>query len=603
MGKVIGIDLGTTNSVVAILDGSQPEIVANATGARTTPSVVSLGAGDEWLVGEVAKRQLASKPELTLYSIKRLMGMRYDEVLDEVATRTYKIVKGENDMACVDVDGEILTPVEISAMLLREIRNRVEEVLGEEVPDAVITVPAYFNDAQRQATQDAGRVAGLDTLRIINEPTAAALAFGLDKGDERNNIAVFDLGGGTFDISILHLGDGVFEVNATGGDTHLGGDDFDQVIIDWVVEQFNEQTGVDLSEDRSVGGRLKEAAEKAKIELSSSLETNIQLPFVATKNGEPLHMDLTLSRARFERMVQGLVDRTLECCLTALEDSDLTPLQVDEVILVGGSTRVPLVQRAVEELFAKMPNKSVHPDEVVALGAAIQAGALDGLVEEVLLLDVTPLSIGLETLGGVVTRIVDRNTTVPTRRSQIFSTVQNNQSSVTVHVVQGEREMAADNRSLARFELSGIPPAKQGVPQVEVTFDIDVDGILHVSARDLGTGVAQKVTVRGSSNLSEDEVERMIKEAAERQDEDRVRRTRAELRHRAETLLLDVESSIETAGRGSISKPALEQINSQCDAVRTALEARDLSALDEAVEKLESASHAFARDLYQGSDS
>jgi molecular chaperone DnaK len=600
VGKVIGIDLGTTNSVVAILDGSQPEIVANATGGRTTPSVVSLGTSDEWLVGEVAKRQLASKSEQTVYSIKRLMGMRFEEVSDEVATKGYKIVKGDTGMAYVEVEGEVYSPVEISAMILTEIRNRVQEVLGETVTDAVITVPAYFNDAQRQATQDAGRVAGLNTLRIINEPTAAALAFGLDKGEQRN-IAVFDFGGGTFDISILHLGDGVFEVKATGGDTHLGGDDFDQLIIDWMIEEFREQTGVDLGEDRATMGRLKEAAEKAKIELSSGLESNIQLPFVATKGGEPLHLDLSLSRARFERMAQPLIDRTLEACLAALEDSGLTPLQIDEVILVGGATRVPAVQRAVEELFAKLPNKSVHPDEVVALGAAIQAGALDGEVDEVLLLDVTPLSIGLETLGGVVTRIVDRNTTVPTRRSQIFSTVQDNQSSVTVHVVQGEREMAADNRSLARFELSGIPPAKQGVPQIEVTFDIDVDGILHVSAKDLGTGVAQKVTVRGSSNLSEDEVDRMIKEAEERQMEDKERRAQAELRHKAETLLLDVEDAIQTAGEDTISKGALEGIRGNCDAVRTALDGQDVAALEEAVNELESASHAFARDLYQRS--
>jgi molecular chaperone DnaK len=601
VGKVIGIDLGTTNTVVAILDGSQPEIIANASGARTTPSVVSLAAGDEWLVGEVAKRQLAGHPESTVYSIKRLIGMRYDEVPNEAATKCYKIVKGDQGMACVEVGGEVLSPVEISAMLLREIRARVEEVLGEKISEAVITVPAYFNDAQRQATQDAGRVAGLNTLRIINEPTAAALAYGLDKGKERN-IAVFDLGGGTFDISILHLGDDVFEVRATGGDTHLGGDDFDQCIIDWAIEEFLTQTGVDLSEDRGTSGRLKEAAENAKIELSSSLETSIQLPFIATKDGEPLHLDLSLSRARFDRMVLPLVDSTLECCLSALEDSHLTPLQIDEVILVGGGTRVPAVQRAVEELFAKLPNKSVNPDEVVALGAAIQAGVLDGEIEEVLLLDVTPLSIGLETLGGVVTRIVDRNTTVPARRSQIFSTVQDNQSSVTVHAVQGEREMAADNRSLARFELSGIPPAKKGVPQVEVTFDIDVDGILHVSAKDLGTGVAQQVTVRGSSNLSKEDVDRMISEAEERQVDDQQRRARAELRHKAETLLLDVEDAIQTAGEESVTRSVLSAIMGHCDSVRTALEGNNGVALQEAVDDLESASHAFARDLYQQTD-
>jgi molecular chaperone DnaK len=601
VSKVIGIDLGTTNSVVAILDGSQPEIIANATGARTTPSVVSLGAGDEWLVGDVAKRQLAGKPDQTVYSVKRLMGMRLDEVGDEVATKSYKIVKGEKGMAFVEVKGKLYSPVEVSAMILREIRHRVEEVLGEEASDAVITVPAYFNDAQRQATQDAGRIAGLNILRIINEPTAAALAYGLDKGAQRK-IAVFDLGGGTFDISILHLGDGVFEVKATGGDTHLGGDDFDQTIIDWMIEEFSSQTGVDLSQDRSASGRLKEAAEKAKIELSSGLETNIQLPFIATRDGEPLHLDLSLSRARFERMVQSLIDRTLEACLAALEDSGLTPLEIDEVILVGGATRVPAVQRAVEELFAKMPNKSVHPDEVVALGAAIQGGALEGKVEEVLLLDVTPLSIGLETLGGVVTRLVDRNTTVPTRRSQIFSTVQDNQSSVTVHVVQGEREMAADNRSLARFELSGIPPAKKGVPQVEVTFDIDADGILHVSAQDMGTGKAQKVTVRGSSNLAEDEIQRMIQEAQDRHSEDLVRRERAELKHKAETLLLDVEDSIQTAGADNISRAAISAIQGHCDAVRVALGAGDPAGLQEAVAALEEASHSFARDLYQQTD-
>ena len=504
-------------------------------------------------------------------------------------------------MACVEIEGQMLSPVEISAMVLRTLRDRAEEVLGEDVSQAVITVPAYFNDAQRQATKDAGRVAGLDVLRIVNEPTAAALAYGLDRG-KAQDIAVFDLGGGTFDISILHLGEGVFEVHATGGDTHLGGDDFDQVIIDWMVEEFREQTGVDLSGDRAVKGRLKEAAERAKVELSAGLESQIQLPFVAQIDGDPVHLDLTVTRARFERMVQPLIDRTLECCLSALEDAGMTPMQIDEIILVGGATRMPAVQRAVEELFAKMPNKGVHPDEVVAMGAAIQAGVLDGEVEDVLLLDVTPLSLGLETLGGVVTRVIDRNTTIPTRRSQIFSTVQDDQSSVTVHCVQGEREMAADNRTLARFELSGIPPAKKGVPQIEVVFDIDANGILNISARDLGTGREQNVVVSGAGNLSESEIQRLIREAEDRHDEDLQRRERAELKHRAESLLLNVRDSIESARRSGVDSQVISGLEGLCDAVEDALVGDESEPLKACVEELQQAAHGFAQTLYQSRD-
>jgi molecular chaperone DnaK len=604
MGRVIGIDLGTTNSVIALYEGSRSEVIASANGERTTPSVVGQGSKGEWLVGEVAKRQLATRPEQTFYSMKRLVGLRLDEVADITKALPYKVIRGEHELACIEVDGQPMTPVEISAMILRALRDRAEEVLGESIEKAVITVPAYFNDAQRQATRDAGKIAGLDVLRIINEPTAAALAYGLEGGQSKS-IAVYDLGGGTFDISILNLADDVIEVLSTGGDTQLGGDDFDQAIIDWARQEFLEQAGVDLLEDPMARGRLKEAAERAKIELSQSLEANLQVPFVATVDGVPQHLDLTLSRARFERLVQPLIDNTLESCLSAMEDAGMQPLDVDDVVLVGGGTRVPSVQRAVEELFAKMPNKSVHPDEVVALGAAIQAGVLDGTVEDVLLLDVIPLSIGLETLGGVVTRVLDRNTTVPARRSQVFSTVQDNQKSVNVHVVQGEREMAVDNRSLARFELTGIPAAKKGVPQVEVTFDVDADGILKVSAKDLGTGAAQEVCVKDASNLSEDEVVRMLEEAEERHDDDLARRRRAESRHVAEELLLNVEDTLAKSLGPDVSKSETERLTAYCDRVRDALEAPEASfghdELVEATEALQDAAHRFADLIYQGS--
>jgi molecular chaperone DnaK len=597
MGKVIGIDLGTSNSCVAVLQGNQPEIITNEQGARTTPSVVGKTPAGDWLVGEVAKRQCISHPDRTVVSVKRLMGMRHDELPFDAEKFPFTIVKGDHGMAYAEIDGQKLSPVEISAMILRSLRERAQEVLGEEVTQAVITVPAYFNDSQRQATKDAGKVAGLDVLRIINEPTAASLAYGLDKGDNQT-IAVYDFGGGTFDISILHVGDGVFEVKATGGDTHLGGDDFDQAIVDWMIDEFKESSGVDLTGDRSALGRLKEAAEKAKCDLSVSMESQIQLPFIASNGESPLHLDITLSRARLTKLTQHLIDRTLESCLAVLDDSGITPMAIDEVILVGGSTRIPAVQHAVEELFGKMPNKTVNPDEVVALGAAIQGGVLSGSVEEVLLLDVTPLSLGIETLGGVVTKLIERNTTIPTRREQIFSTAQDNQTSVSIHVLQGEREMASDNRSLGRFELTGIPLAQRGVPQIQVTFDIDANGILHVGASDLGTGKEQKITIEGASNLTEGEIERMIEEAHMRAEEDRTKRRLVEVRHRGESMLIDLEESLANVGE-AIDGHELAEVVDQCNQLRDALRGNDLVAIEEALEKVKMTSHSLARSLYK----
>ncbi|HEX9640821.1 MAG TPA: molecular chaperone DnaK, partial [Candidatus Krumholzibacteria bacterium] len=553
MGKVIGIDLGTTNSCVALLEGSSAEIIPNELGGRTTPSVVAKAKSGEWIVGEVAKRQAVTAPEQTIVSIKRLMGMRFDELPFSLDRFTYKLVKGDHGMVHVEIDGQSMSPVEISAMILRSLRERAEDFVGEQIDDAVITVPAYFNDSQRQATKDAGRVAGLNVMRIINEPTAAALAHGMEKA-EGKNIAVYDLGGGTFDISILHVGDGVFEVRATGGDTHLGGDDFDQVIVEWLIEEFEKQHSVNLKGDRTAFGRLREAAEKAKRDLSSGLESQIQLPFIATDGSQPLHLEVNLSRARLEKLTQPLIDRTLEACLAVLDDAGMNPMDLDDVILVGGCTRMPRVQHAVEELFGRMPSKTVNPDEVVAMGAAIQGGVLGGDFDDVLLLDVTPLSLGIETLGGVVTKIIERNTTLPTRRTQIFSTAADNQSSVSIHVCQGEREMAQDNRSLGRFELNGIPLATRGVPQIEVSFDIDANGILGVHAKDLGTNREQNVKISGTSNLSEGEIKQMIEEAEERADDDKIRKDMVLLRHKAETILLDAEEALDGIGNDVSAK-------------------------------------------------
>ena len=597
MAKVLGIDLGTTNSCCAVLNSGQPEIIVNEHGHRTTPSVVCYSKTGEWLVGHLAKRQAITNPENTVASIKRFMGMRYDEIATERARAGYEVTKSDTGMVEIQIGNEKFSPVEISAMILRTIRKRAEEALGEEINQAVITVPAYFNDAQRQATKDAGTVAGLDVLRIINEPTAAALAYGLDE-KESQCIAVYDLGGGTFDISILRVGDGVFEVKSTNGDTHLGGDDFDQALIEYLAREFQKETGISLLEDRMAVGRLKEAAEKAKCDLSTSLETHVNLPFIANDATGPVHLDMPLTRARFEALTAGLVDRSMEPCAQALEDSGLSPTDIDEVILVGGSTRIPAVQQAVAELFGKSPSKTVNPDEVVAMGAAIQAGVLSGALDDVLLLDVTPLSLGIETLGSVMTRLIERNTTIPTRKAQIFSTAGDNQSAVSIHVLQGEREMAGDNRSLARLDLIGIPPAPRGVPQIEVTFDIDVNGILNVHAKDLGTGKEQKISVKSTSNLTEESVDRMVREAEIRMEEDKLKRKLAETRNRAEMLLLNVESVFGEHGE-RVSEEERLKIAEDMENLQQALETKDVAAIQSAMERLNESSHRMADALYQ----
>lgn len=598
MGKIIGIDLGTTNSCVAVLEGGEPVVIQNSEGGRTTPSIVGFTSKGERIVGQPAKNQMITNAENTVYSIKRFMGRRYSEVTSEMKLVPYKVVEQGNDVR-VDIQGKLYSPQEISAFILQKMKKTAEDYLGEPVTEAVITVPAYFNDAQRQATKDAGKIAGLEVKRIINEPTAAALAFGFNKDQKKEKvIAVYDLGGGTFDISILELGEGVFEVKSTNGDTHLGGDDFDRRIMEWLIDEFRKDTGIDLGKDRMALQRIREAAEKAKIELSAVQQTEINLPFITADASGPKHLQKTLTRAKFEQMVDDLLERTKEPCRKALSDAGLTADKIDEVILVGGSTRIPAVQRIVKDLFGKEPNKGVNPDEAVAIGAAIQGGILGGDVKDVLLLDVTPLSLGIETLGGVMTKLIPRNTTIPTRKSQIFSTAADGQTAVSIHVLQGEREMASQNRTLGRFDLVGIPPAPRGVPQIEVTFDIDANGIVHVSAKDLGTGKEQKIRIESSSGLSEADIERMVKEAEAHAEEDRRERERVEARNEADTMIYTTEKSLKELG-DKVSAEDRARISEAVADLKKAMEGSDIDAIKSKTEALKQASYKLAEEMYK----
>ena len=595
--KIIGIDLGTTNSVVAVMEGGEPKVITNADGARITPSVVAFTDRDERLVGIQAKRQAITNPQNTVYSIKRFMGRRHHEVAAEEKIVPYTIVGGRDELVKVEAAGKQYTPPEISAMTLRMLADAAEDYLGEKVERAVITVPAYFNDSQRQATKDAGEIAGLKVERIINEPTAASLAYGLDR-KSNEKIAVFDLGGGTFDISILEVGDGVFEVLSTHGDTHLGGDDFDQVIIDHIADEFQKEHGINLRKDQMALQRLKEAAEKAKCELSTSMSTDVNLPFITADASGPKHLSMSLSRAKLEQLVEKLVDRCRRPCQTALRDAKLKAKDIDEIVLVGGQTRMPLVQAFVKEFFGKPPHKGVNPDEVVAIGAAIQGGILAGEVDDIVLLDVTPLSLGIETLGGVMTRLIERNTTIPTQKKEVFSTASDNQPAVDIHVLQGERDMAADNRTLGRFQLTGIPPAPRGVPQIEVTFDIDANGILNVSAKDLGTGKEQGIVIKSSSGLSRDEIEGMRKQAEEHAEEDHRKRELVEESNRAEQLAYHARRTVKEHG-DKVSEDDRKAIEDACDAVEKTLEGDDLAELRRAIETLEEAMHKLSQAMYE----